>query len=88
MRADCVDIELIIQAIRSNQIRITDHADEEAHADDLTYEEIFYSVVRGSVIEDYPDDAPYPSCLIYGDTFKDSPLTPCGHTIVAISGRC
>lgn len=69
-----MDIEQVIDAIRHNRLRITDHADEEAHADVLTYDEIFFSVLQGEIIEDYPDDAPYPSCLIYGETFKRQPV--------------
>jgi hypothetical protein len=55
-----VDIAKIIAAIADNRIRITDHADEEAQADDLSFDEIFGSVFRGEVIEDYQDDWPYP----------------------------
>ena len=36
-----VNIENIINAIRSSRVRITDHADEEAFDDSLTYEEIY-----------------------------------------------
>ena len=67
-------IECIIEAIRHDRIRITDHADEEAQADRLSFDEIFTSVLHGEVIEDYPDDRPYPSCLVYGDTFSDQPV--------------
>ena len=67
-------IEDIVSAIRGNKIRITDHADEEAHADGLSYDEIFSSVIRGEIIEDYPEDEPYPSCLVYGDTFRKEPV--------------
>jgi hypothetical protein len=59
-------IEDIAEAIRSDRVRITDHADEEAHADRLSMEEVFSSVSRGEVIEDYPTDKPYPSCLVFG----------------------
>jgi len=69
-----VDIQSIIDAIRYNQIRITDHADEEAHADHLSFDEIFFSVLQGEIIEDYPIDKPYPSCLIYGDSFTGEPI--------------
>jgi hypothetical protein len=48
-----MDIEVIIEAIRLNRIRITDHADEEAQADKLSFDEIFFSVFQGEVIEDY-----------------------------------
>ncbi len=67
-------IDDIIEAIRTNRIRITDHADEEAHADNLTFEEIFFSVIQGEIIEDYPNDRPYPSCLIFGQNFSGEPI--------------
>jgi len=69
-----VDIRHIIDAIRNNRIRITDHADEEAQADYLSFDEIFFSVLQGEIIEDYPTDKPYPSCLIYGDSFTGQPI--------------
>jgi len=69
-----VDIRAIIDAIRYNRVRITDHADEEAQADRLSFDEIFYSVLHGEIIEDYPSDKPYPSCLIYGDSFAGEPI--------------
>jgi len=67
-------LEEIVDAIRQNRIRITDHADEEAQADHLSFDEIFVSVFQGEIIEDYPEDMPYPICLIYGTTFKKEPI--------------
>lgn len=69
-----MDINDIIEAIRVNRIRITDHADEEVQADNLSFDEIFLSVFQGEIIEDYPTDKPYPSCLIYGRTFRNEPV--------------
>lgn len=69
-----MEITDIHEAIQTSKIRITDHADEEAQNDRLSYEEIFFSVITGKIIEDYPDDKPYPSCLIYGNTFKNEPV--------------
>ena len=69
-----MDINNIINAIRNKRIRITDHADEEAENDKLTFEKIYFSVFNGEIIEDYPDDKPYPSCLIYGETFSGEPV--------------
>jgi hypothetical protein len=60
----------IIRAIKSNYIRITDHADEEAYDDKLSFDEIFYSVIKGEIIKEYENDRPYPSCLIYGENFR------------------
>ena len=61
-------IEDIADAIRLGRVRVTDHAQDEAERDQLSYDDIFVSVFQGEVIEDYPDDMPYPSCLIYGST--------------------
>lgn len=69
-----MDIEDIVDAIRHSRIRITDHADEEAQADHLSFDEIFISVFQGEIVEDYLDDRPYPSCLIYGETFSRDPV--------------
>lgn len=69
-----MDIEEIIESIKAERVRITDHADEEIHNDDLTFEEVFASVVSGEIIESYPLDKPYPSCLVYGKNFKNEPI--------------
>jgi hypothetical protein len=64
-----MNVEDIILAIRRGQVRITDHADEEAADDCLTFDEIYCSVMQGEIIEDYPTDRPFPSCLIMGKSF-------------------
>ncbi len=64
----------IASAIGARRIRITDHADEESRADNVSITEITTSVLRGEIIEDYPDDKPYSSCLIYGDTSSGEPV--------------
>ena len=69
-----MNIKNIINAIRGNSVRITDHADEEAFNDSLTYEEIYLSVIQGNIIEDYPNDKPYPSGLIMGMNFSNEPI--------------
>ncbi|MFW0859058.1 MAG: DUF4258 domain-containing protein [Dehalococcoidia bacterium] len=60
----------IIEAIHASRVRITDHADEEAQADNLSLDEVYFSVLHGEIIQHYPTDKPYPSCLIYGQTFS------------------
>lgn len=63
-----MNIEDIRDAVRNGRYRPTIHADERSVAEQITDEEIFASVLGGEVIEDYPDDRPFPSCLIYGET--------------------
>ena len=69
-----MDIEDIADAIRHQQVEVTTHADAEALADSLTFDEIVHSVVHGEVIEDYPQDRPHPSCLIYGHDPNGEPV--------------
>ncbi len=64
----------MIAAIQAGRIRITDHADEEAHDDTLNYDEILLSVIQGEIIEQYVGDRPFPSCLVYGCTFEGEPV--------------
>ena len=67
-------IDDITNAIQNSRVRITDHADEEAFNDSLTYEEIYSSVIQGEIIEDYPNDKPYPSSLVLGENFVGEPI--------------
>ena len=69
-----MNIGEIIEAIREDRVRITDHAYEEASADQLTFDEIYLSVFDDEIIEEYLDDDPYPSCLISGQTFSGNPV--------------
>jgi len=69
-----MEIGQLIQAIKSQRVRVTDHADEEAQADALVLDEVFSSVSRGEIIEDYPTDKPYPSCLVYGNNDNQEPI--------------
>ena len=69
-----MQIEEIVRAIRGGCVRITDHADEEVDADRLSFDEVFFSVIWGEIIEPYPDDKPYASCLVYGSTLRGDPV--------------
>ena len=67
-------IDEIREALNRNRVRITDHADEEARNDGLTFDEIARSTLAGEVIENYPDDHPYPSCLVLGRDLSGDPI--------------
>jgi hypothetical protein len=69
-----LEIEKIITAIALKQIKITDHADEEAFDDKLALDQIIQSVQKGEIIENYPKDKPYPSCLILGNDANENPI--------------
>ncbi len=58
-----------------NEMELEEHG--EIHED-----EVHEAVLSGRIIENYPDDEPYPSCLIFGRTSLSRPL----HIVCAFSG--
>ncbi|CAN5539364.1 hypothetical protein BH24ACT22_BH24ACT22_08550 [soil metagenome] len=50
-------IQDITTAIELSRILLTDHADEKAQADELSFEAVYFSVLHGEIVEDYPTDA-------------------------------
>ena len=74
-----MDLYDIIEAIEAGRKLETFHAIEESRNDRLSVDEIWSSISAGEIIEDYPDDRPHPSCLIFGLSPDGSPV----HTVVA-----
>ena len=69
-----INVDDIVKAIQSDCVNITVHARKEAKEDSLMLDDIFFSICHGEIIENYPDDFPYPSCLIYGMTSSGDPI--------------
>jgi len=61
-------------------IIITHHAQLRCRARGIALQDIQQAIVRGEIIERYPDDMPYPSCLVFGYS-HGRPL----HVVVGIS---
>jgi len=73
-------LEYVVEGLETDNYLVTGHATEEMMADDLTLADILASVKRGEIIEDYPKDFPFPSCLIFGQNDKGEPIhTVWGH---------
>lgn len=58
---------------RRNKIKFTDHARIEMAKDDIYVSEVLKALENGKIIERYPDDRPFPSCLVYGKA-NDKPI--------------
>jgi hypothetical protein len=67
-------IQNIIEAINLNKVIVSRDAREKAEERNLFLDQIYFSVIQGEIIEDYPSDRPYPSCLIYGLNEKGEPI--------------
>ncbi len=60
-----IEIQSIIKSIKPKRFRISDHTDEEAYNDQILLSEALETILSGEILEQYPDDRPYPSCLIF-----------------------
>jgi hypothetical protein len=78
-----ITIEAILESIKTDRIRITDHADEEAGNDQVSLKKARESISTGEIIEQYPDDKPYPSCLIFSKLANGDPI----HTVWAFNNE-
>jgi len=70
-------LEQIVKCIQEGDYFYSQHAREEMETEEhgeIRDEEVCQAILSGKIIEDYPEDAPYPSCLIYGRTSDGRPL--------------
>lgn len=77
-------IERIRECLGCGKIYYSGHARyemEEEEFGEILDQEVYEAVLSGEVIESYPNDVPYPSCLIYGHTRKGRPI----HVVCAYS---
>lgn len=76
-------LENIQVCFESDRVLFSRHALEEMQTEErgeILEKEVFTAVMAGKLIEDYPADEPYPSCLIYGVTEVKRPLhIVCAH---------
>ena len=76
-------LKKIQECFRADRVYYSRHARDEMEGEGsgvIKDEEVFETVSTGKTIENYPEDEPYPSCLIYGRTSKNRPLhVVCGY---------
>ena len=69
-----MDIELIQSLCKDETIEATGHFAERCLKRNITYKETKEAILKGEIIEDYPNDYPFPSCLLLGTTLKEKYL--------------
>jgi len=77
-------LKKIQDCFRADRLYYTWHARDEMEFEEfgeIKDEEVSDAVLGGKMIEIYPEDDPYPSCLIYGRTSENRPL----HVLCAYS---
>lgn len=67
-----MDLHLIKQLCSSHKLRWTNHIFVRLAQRNISMEDVEAAILNGELIEDYPNDYPFPSCLIMGyRTSKD-----------------
>lgn len=69
-----LEIEKIKQLVREDKIRWTNHAIIRLFQINITQEDIQSAILNGEIIEEYENDYPYASCLVYGINIENKVL--------------
>ena len=69
-----MDIAQIKNLCLNKKLRWTNHIFVRLVQRGISMEEVTDVLLNGEIIEDYPEDYPYPSCLVFGITANKSPL--------------
>ncbi len=77
-----IDINQLRRYYDANMVFMTQHAENRSRMRNITQDDIKTCIMNGEIIEQYPDDYPYPSCLVYGKT-EDGRVI---HTVICDNG--
>lgn len=67
-------IEAIKEFVRTGKIRWTNHCIVRLFQRNIPQEDIENALLNGEIIEEYENDYPYPSCLVYGINLNNKVL--------------
>ena len=73
------DLQLFFE---KNKVLWTSHCLQRMGERDIKRADVKNCILNGEIIEDYPDDFPNPSCLIFGTTSEDKIL----HVVAGTDG--
>ena len=69
-----INIDNIKQKVKTGQIRWTNHVMIRLLQRNISQNDIENAILNGEIIEEYENDYPYPSCLVYGVNVKNEIL--------------
>lgn len=80
---EVIDINNLRKYYEQENVIITIHAQERIRKRGIRLKDIRNCIMTGEIIEQYPDDYPFPSCLIFGYTMDNRIL----HVVVSDEGE-
>lgn len=69
-----MDIEIYKKLCHDETIVMTRHARQRLVERNIALDDVEQTIRTGRIIEEYPNDTPFPSCLILGDSGNHKPL--------------
>ena len=78
-----IDIINLRSYFENDEVLISDHAAMRFRQRGLKVKNIRFAVNNGEIIEQYPDDYPFPSCLILGKTIDGKYI----HVVMSDEGK-
>ena len=67
-----MNIEFLKELVKSQKIRWTNHMVIRLLQRNISQEDIENAILNGEIIEEYENDYPYPSCLVYGISLNNN----------------
>ena len=78
-----MDITEIRKLCDNRRIKWTTHVGERIHSRGISRKDVLSCISNGEIIEEYPNDYPFPSCLIYGANQKNEII----HVVLGCDGE-
>lgn len=73
-----IEVDVLLARIQEQAItqtlRVTQHAQKEMDAEEITLDEVLAAVANSQILEDYSEHKRGSCCLLYGRTDKERPL--------------
>ena len=79
-----IDINILREYFDKDAVFVTEHAAERYRQREIKTVDVRMAVKSGEIIEQYPNDYPFPSCLILGRDGKGRTL----HVCMSDEGSC
>ena len=73
-KVNALKIEDLRMLCNDNTIQMTSHVLQRCRERGIKYEYIKQCIMNGEIIENYPNDYPFPSALVLGFLFDSKPL--------------
>lgn len=78
-----IDINRLKEYAEQHKMFMSQHASNRCEQRNISKKDIKNCILTGEIIEQYPGDFPWPSCLIYGYTADNKTV----HVVVSDSGE-